>query len=98
MSTLINSIPAQQIKQRGITAVDDLLGRGPVHVIMRNEPRYVVMDEAQYGDLLDELREKKHEAFVAGVRESMEQVNAGNVQRFDSVASLMAAIDDADDE
>lgn len=45
MHALINSIPAQQIKQRGISAVDDLLCEGPVHVIMRNEPRYVVMGE-----------------------------------------------------
>ncbi len=98
MSTVINTIPAQQIKQRGITAVDDLLGHGPVHVMMRNEPRYVVMDEKQYQDLLDRIREMKHEAFVASVRESMAQVEAGNVQRFESVAALMAAIDDADDE
>ncbi len=90
MHALINSIPAQQIKQRGISAVDDLLCEGPVHVIMRNEPRYVVMGEKQYEELIDELREMKHEAFVAGVRESMAQVAAGNVKSYSSAAELIA--------
>lgn len=98
MSAVLNTIPAQKIKQRGIIAVDDLLSRGPVHVIMRNEPRYVVMDEKQYEELIDELREKKHEAFVAEVKESMAQAMAGNVARYASAADLIAALDAPDDE
>jgi hypothetical protein len=50
----MNSIPAQEIKRRGITAVDELLKNGPVHVIKNNRPRYVVMDEADYAALMDQ--------------------------------------------
>lgn len=49
----MNTIPAQEIKRRGISVVDPLLKKGPVHVITHNHPRYVVMDEAQYRTLLE---------------------------------------------
>ena len=98
MSTAINTIPAQQIKHRGITAVDDLLAHGPVHVVMRNEPRYVVMGEAQYADLLDQLRKMRHEVFVAGVMESTAQMEAGNVREYESAAALMAELLDDEEE
>jgi hypothetical protein len=39
----MKSIPAQEIKRRGISAVDELLLDGPVAVIKQNRPRYVVM-------------------------------------------------------
>ncbi len=98
MHASINSIPAQQIKQRGISAVDDLLCKGPVHVMMRNEPRYVVMGEKQYEELVDELRAKRHEAFVAETRESVAQARAGNVRTYASAAELIAAIDSSEEE
>ena len=44
----MQTIPAQEIKRRGISAVDDLLREGPVHVIQRNQPRYVILDEVRY--------------------------------------------------
>src|SRR5205823_15077537 len=62
-STEMRTISAQEIKRRGISAVDELLKEGPVHVITHNEPRYVVMDEARY----EELVEAHHEAYVARV-------------------------------
>ena len=39
----MKTIPAQEIKRRGISAVDELLQDGPVEVIKQNRPRYVVM-------------------------------------------------------
>jgi len=48
----MNTIPAQEIKRRGIAAVDALLEDGPVHVIRNNRPRYVVMSEEQYVRLI----------------------------------------------
>jgi PHD/YefM family antitoxin component YafN of YafNO toxin-antitoxin module len=39
----MKTIPAQEIKRRGISAVDELLQDGPVEVIKHNRPRYVVM-------------------------------------------------------
>ena len=51
----MNAIATQEIKRRGIGAVDELLGAGPVYVIKNNTPSYVVMDERDYAGLLDEL-------------------------------------------
>jgi PHD/YefM family antitoxin component YafN of YafNO toxin-antitoxin module len=73
----MNTIPAKEIKRRGISAVDELFEKGPVHVIQHDEPRYVVMTEARYRDLL----EAEDEAAVARVRASMEDVAAGRVRK-----------------
>jgi PHD/YefM family antitoxin component YafN of YafNO toxin-antitoxin module len=43
-----NTITANEIKRRGISAVDEALQRGPVHVIQRNRPRYVILSEDEY--------------------------------------------------
>lgn len=45
---------------------------------MRNRPRYVVMAEDLYQEWLDD----RHEAFVARVRLSLEDVRAGRVHSF----------------
>ncbi|MGH2561015.1 MAG: prevent-host-death protein [Thermomicrobiales bacterium] len=90
----MNSIPAQEIKQRGIGAVDSLLEKGPVHIITRNRPKYVVMDEKQYEDLLD----AKHEAYRASIREALEDVKAGRVYDFESTAEMMEAIRTFEDD
>ncbi len=84
----MNTIPAQEIKQRGISAVDELLEKGPVHVISRNRPRYVVMDEEQY----QELVENQEEAMLLRVRTSLADVAAGRVKRFDNDDDLLAHI------
>jgi Phd_YefM. len=49
----MNTIAAQDIKRRGISAVDDLLANGPVHVIKNNEPEYVVLTEERYLELIE---------------------------------------------
>jgi len=51
-----NTITAQEIKRRGIAAVDEALQRGPVHVIQRNQPRYVILSEDEYRRLTDRPR------------------------------------------
>ena len=43
-----NVISAQELKRRGISAVDDALREGPVHVIRRNRPSYVILSEDAY--------------------------------------------------
>jgi len=48
-----NTVTAQEIKRRGISAVDEALQRGPVHVIQRNRPRYVILSEEGYRRLAD---------------------------------------------
>lgn len=73
----MRTIPAREIKRRGISAVDEQLVKGPVHVIKNDEPRYVVMSEAHYAELVEGYRE----AFLAGIRESLADVEAGRVRR-----------------
>jgi len=73
----MNTIPAQEIKRRGIAAVDELIATGDVHVIRNNRPEYVVLSEARYRELLAEAEE----AYVARVKASLEDVKAGRVKR-----------------
>ena len=47
-----NVISAQELKRRGIGAVDDALREGPVHVIRRNRPSYVILSEDAYQRLV----------------------------------------------
>lgn len=47
----MNAIPAQEIKRRGISALDELLKQGPVHVSKNNRSRYVVVTEEHYAQL-----------------------------------------------
>jgi PHD/YefM family antitoxin component YafN of YafNO toxin-antitoxin module len=73
----MNTIPAQDIKRRGISAVDELLVNGPVHVIRNNEPEYVVLKEERYLELI----EAEDEAYNARIRTSLADVKAGRVRR-----------------
>ena len=88
----MNAIAAQDIKKRGISAVDEALKQGPVHVIKNNQPKYVVLSEQRYRDLL----EAEDEAYIARVRASLEDVKAGKVRRFKSAAELLKAIEAED--
>ncbi|MDA8242072.1 MAG: hypothetical protein M0Z67_17110 [Nitrospiraceae bacterium] len=73
----MNTIAAQEIKRKGISAVDEALKEGPVHVIKNNQPQYVVMTEARYRDLI----EAEDEAYIVRVRKSLEDVKEGRVKR-----------------
>ncbi len=89
----MNAIAAQDIKKRGISAVDEALKEGPVHVIKNNQPKYVVLSEERYRDLLA----AEDEAYIARVRVSLEDVKAGRVRRFKSASDLLKAIEAEDD-
>jgi PHD/YefM family antitoxin component YafN of YafNO toxin-antitoxin module len=73
----MRTIPAREVKRRGIGAVDEMIDEGPVHVIRNDRPMYVIMTEAQY----EELVEARREAELAGIREALEDVKAGRVRR-----------------
>ncbi len=90
----MNAIAAQDIKKRGISAVDEALKEGPVHVIKNNQPKYVVLSEERYRDLV----EAESEAYIARVRASLEDVKAGKVHRFKSAAELLKALETEDDK
>jgi PHD/YefM family antitoxin component YafN of YafNO toxin-antitoxin module len=85
----MNSIPAQEIKRRGISAVDEALRDGPVHIIKNNRPRYVVLSEERF----EELLEAQQEAVRESLRASLEDLKAGRVNRYDDVESLMQQLE-----
>ena len=85
----MNTIPAQEIKRRGIAAVDAMITTGDVHVIRNNKPEYVVLTEARYQELVAEAEE----AYVARVKASLEDVKAGRIRKFASVDELLKALD-----
>ncbi len=53
------TIPAKEIKRRGMAAVEDALGDGPVHVIRDDEAKYVVLRAEDYRALLSDLAEAR---------------------------------------
>ncbi|MEI8172227.1 MAG: prevent-host-death protein [Deltaproteobacteria bacterium] len=85
----MNIIPAQEIKRRGIAAIDDLIDAGDVHVIRNNQPQYVVLSEERYQELIATQKE----AHIARVRASLDDVKEGRVKKFKTVDDLLKAID-----
>ena len=85
----MNAIPAQEIKRRGIAAVDELIAKGDLHVIRNNQPQYVVLSEARYQDLIA----AEQEAHYTRVRASLEDVKGGKVKKFKTAADLLKALD-----
>lgn len=85
----MNTIPAQEIKRRGIAAVDELIAKGDLHIIRNNRPQYVVLSQERYQGLL----EAEEDALEARVRASLEDLKAGRVRRFASAAELIRALD-----
>lgn len=85
----MNTVPTQEIKRRGMAAVDEALTQGPVHVVKNNRPQYVVLTEESYRELL----EAQQENAVARIKASLEDAAAGRVTRHESVEALMRHID-----
>ena len=85
----MNIVPAQEIKRRGIAAVDEALAHGPVHVIKNNRPQYVVLTEESYRELL----ETQEEAALARIKASLEDAKAGRTTRHRSVDALLKHLD-----
>lgn len=85
----MNAIPAQEIKRRGIGAVDELLAKGDLHVIRNNRPQYVVLSEERYQELIAAERE----AYYSRVRASLADVKSGRVKTYESAEELLNALD-----
>jgi len=80
----MNMIAAQEIKRRGMAAVDDLLDEGPVQIVRNNRPRYVVMSETEFDVLMSDLAEARLAASEADLK-------AGRVRK-GAAANLMAEL------
>lgn len=89
----MNTIPAQEIKRRGLAAIDALIEKGAVYIIRNNRPQYVVLTEQRYLDLLD----AEEEALSVRVRESLADYKAGRVRRFNSAEELLQSLDQEED-
>ena len=82
----MSSIPAREIKRRGMAAVEEALAEGPVQVVRDDEVRYVVLSAADYQALLDDLAE-------ARLRASEADLTAGRAKRT-TPAKLLAEIEE----
>lgn len=89
----MKTITAQEIKRRGISAVDEDLKEGPVYVIKNNKPKYVVLDEARYEDLIQE----QEASYTARLKQSLEDVKQGDVLTFTNTDDLLDAIENIDE-
>lgn len=88
----MNSIPAQEVKRRGISAVDKALRDGPVHIIKNNRPSYVVLTEADFA----ELQQVQQDAARERLRVSLADLEAGRTKRYADADALMRALDNDD--
>ncbi len=70
----MSTMAVQEIKRRGISAVDDALENGPVHLIKSNVAKYVVMAESSYHEMISDLAEARLAASELDIR-------AGRVSR-----------------
>jgi len=82
---MLRTIPAQEIKRRGISAVDELIADGPALVLKNNCVGYVILSAEHYEELLEDQRE----AESARIRLGLDDVAAGRVREM-SVAEIMA--------
>ena len=78
------TMPAQEIKRRGIGALDESLALGPVFVIRNNVPRYVVMSA-------DAFQEMEENLVAARVATAEAEYKAGRFTR-GSADDLMAEL------
>jgi len=84
----MNTIAAQEIKKRGMKAVDEKIEKGPVYVIKNNKPQYVILSEKLYNELVEE----QGAAYVARVRASLQDINAKRIHTFKNAEDLLKAI------
>ena len=72
---MLRTIPAQEIKRRGISAVDEMIEDGPAFVVKNNCAAYVVLSAEHYEELLEDQRD----AESARIRVGLDDVAAGRV-------------------
>jgi prevent-host-death family protein len=83
----MKTIAAHEIKRRGISAVDEALKRGPVSITRNNLPKYVVLSEKDYQNLLNDLAEARLAA-------SESDLKAGRIKRGGSTRLIAELLKD----
>lgn len=82
-------IAAQEIKKWGISAIDALAEKGPVHVVSRNQPRYVILAVDRYAEMVEEI----NEATEARIALALEDYRAGRYTVYESADAYLAEVD-----
>jgi PHD/YefM family antitoxin component YafN of YafNO toxin-antitoxin module len=82
----MTTLPAQDVKRRGIGAMDKLLEKGPVHIIKNNRPMYVVLFEEDYQSMMEDLE-------MARIEASEADLTAGRIRR-GSTADLLKELEE----
>ena len=85
----MKTISSQEIKRRGISAVDEDLKDGPVHVIKNNKLKYVIMDQEKYSELVSESEASYDKRLII----ALDEIERGEIQAHDTINDLMDAID-----
>ncbi len=85
----MNILPAQEVKRRGVVALDEALTHGPVHIIKNNRPSCVVLTEDHYRELL----ELQDEVDQIRLQASLEELRHGRVMRHASADELLRHLD-----
>ncbi len=83
----MSTMPVQDIKRRGMKAIDKALADGPVHLVKSNRAHYVVMSEQDYRELMNDLTEARLAASEADLRE-------GRVRRGDARKLMRSLVSD----
>lgn len=69
MNTEPNIVAAQDVKRRGLIALEERLAAGPVHVVKRNRPVCVVLSQEDYQELVTEAASARLATSLADLRE-----------------------------
>lgn len=80
MSIEPNIVAAQDVKRRGLAALEERLADGPVHVVKHNRPVCVVLSQEDYRELVEEAAGARLAASLADVREGrVKTASAGEI-------------------
>ena len=85
----MNVVAAQEIKRRGLAAIDDVIERGPVHIFKNNLPQYVIVTEERYQELL----QTEEASYIERIKLSLQDVKKGNVHHFKNADDLLKMIE-----
>jgi len=70
MSTVLNTVPAAELKRKGAPAIEERLASGPVHVLRRNCPVFVALSEEQFAELVSDADSSRIAASLADIRDN----------------------------
>ncbi len=90
----MNTLAAQEIKRRGVKAIELALKQGPVHIIKNNTPTCVVLTEAEYIRLTSGFQHKKKDYSL--LQWLLQKKSSGSKSREELDTYLTAERDDWD--